>query len=146
MCRCCLLTSNLPTSPHTQDCNLQPDTQCNCAELRRILFQTQESDMQLKTDDLKKLKWTGKDGERIANHIEEKIRRTSEVRVLEIEKSWQEKVAMARAEVLAHCESRIMEVEQQYQAKLEAIQHQCSRRLEAVRDALNDRHIVPHTL
>ena len=102
--------------------------------------------MQLKTDDLKKLKWTGKDGERIANHIEEKIRRTSEVRVLEMEKSWQEKVAMARAEVLAHCESRIMEVEQQYQAKLEAIQHQCSRRLEAVRDALNDRHIVPHTL
>ena len=49
---------------------------------------------------------------------------------------------MARAEVLAHCESRIMEVEQQYQAKLEAIQHQCSRRLEAVRDVLNDRQIV----
>ena len=102
--------------------------------------------MQLKTDDLKKLKWTGKDGERIANHIEEKIRRTSEVRVLEIEKNWQEKIAMARAEVLAHCESRILEVERQYEAKLKAMEQQCSRRLEAVRDALNDRYTVPQSL
>ena len=54
---------------------------------------------------------------------------------------------MARAEVLAHCESRILEVERQYEAKLKVImEQQCSRRLEAVRDALNDRHTVPHSL
>ena len=63
----CWLTSPPLPSPHpAQDCNLQPDIQCNCAELRRILFQT-KSDMKLKTDDLKKLKWTGKDGEWIAS-------------------------------------------------------------------------------
>ena len=53
---------------------------------------------------------------------------------------------MARAEVLAHCESRILEVERQYEAKLKAMEQQCSRRLEAVRDALNDRYTVPHSL
>ena len=96
--------------------------------------------MQLKEEDLKKLKWTGRDGERIANHIEEKIRRTSEVRVLEVEKLWQEKVAMARAEVLAHCESRIAEIERQYDAKIMSIQRQCNRRLDAAREALEERH------
>jgi hypothetical protein len=129
-----------------EECNLQLDNQCNCVELRRILFQNPDSDMQLKTEDLKKLKWSGKDGERIVNHIEEKIRRTSEVRVLEMEKHWQEKVAMARAEVLAHCESRIIEVEEQYRARLEQVQRQCSERLEAVRAALSERHNLPSAL
>ena len=129
-----------------KECNLQLDSQCHCAELRRILFQNPDSDMQLKTEDLKKLKWSGKDGERIVNHIEEKIRRTSEVRVLEMEKHWQEKVALARAEVLAHCESRIVEVEEQYKMKLEMIQRQCSQRLEAVREALSERHYLPSSM
>ena len=66
--------------------------------------------------------------------------------MLEIERNWPEKIAMARAEVLAHCESRILEVEWQYEAKLKAMEQQCSRRLEAVRDALNDRYTVPHSL
>ena len=67
-----------------QECNLQPGSKCNCAELKRILFKgPEESDLSLKADDLKKLKWTGQDGEKIANHIEEKIRRTSETRLLQ---------------------------------------------------------------
>ena len=114
-----------------QDCNLQPGGQCNCAELRRILFQSQEeeTDVSLKADDLKKLKWTGKDGEKIANHIEEKIRRTSETRLLQMEKEWNDRVAMARSEALAHCEARIAEVERQCRAKVAAIEQRCEQKL-----------------
>ena len=63
-----------------------------CAELQKILFQSHENDLSLKTDDLKKLKWAGKDGEKIANHIEEKISRASETRLLQMEKEWMDKV------------------------------------------------------
>ena len=83
----------------------------------------------MKAGDLKKLKWTGKDGEKIANHIEEKIRRTSETRLLQIEKQWNDKVAMARSEALAHCESRIAEVERQCRAKVAAIEQKCQQKL-----------------
>ena len=83
----------------------------------------------MKADDLKKLKWTGKDGEKIANHIEEKIRRTSETRVMQIEKQWSDKVAMARSEALAHCEARIVEVERQCRAKVAAIEQKCQQKL-----------------
>lgn len=113
-----------------QECNLQPGGKCNCAELRRILFKPpEEADLSLKADDLKKLKWTGKDGEKIANHIEEKIRRTSETRLLQMEKEWTEKVSMARSEALAHCEARIAEVERQCRAKVAAIEQRCHQKL-----------------
>lgn len=98
--------------------------------MRRILFQApEETNSSLKADDLKKLKWTGKDGEKIANHIEEKIRRTSETRLLQIEREWSEKVAMARSEALAHSEARIAEVERQCRAKVAAIEQRCQQQL-----------------
>ena len=122
-----------------QECNLQPGSKCNCAELKRILFKgPEESDLSLKADDLKKLKWTGQDGEKIANHIEEKIRRTSETRLLQIQKEWSEKVTMARSEALAHCEARIAEVERQCRAKVAAIEQRCQQKMRNImgRDSL----------
>lgn len=113
---------------------MQPGGKCNCAELRRILFQSHENDLSLKADDLKKLKWTGKDGEKIANHIEEKIRRTSETRLLQMEREWTDKVAMARSEALAHCEARIAEVERQCRAKVAAIEQRYQQRLKNILD------------
>ena len=94
--------------------------------------------MSLKADDLKKLKWTGQDGEKIANHIEEKIRRTSETRLLQIQKEWSDKVTMARSEALAHCEARIAEVERQCRAKVAAIEQRCQQKMRNImgRDSL----------
>ena len=98
----------------------------------------EESDPSIKADDLKKLKWSGQDGEKIVNHIEEKIRRTSETRLLQIQKEWSEKVTMARSEALAHCEARIAEVERQCRAKVAAIEQRCQQRLKNImgRDSL----------
>ena len=97
------------------------------------MFQApEESDQSLKAADLKKLKWSGKDGEKIANRIEEKIRRTSETRLMQMEKEWTERVAMARSEALAHCEARIAEVERQCKAKVTAIEQKCQKKLKSL--------------
>lgn len=115
------------------NCNLQ-DT-CGCSELRKLLFQNKET---LKTDDLQKIKLSCQEGESIADQLEEKIRRTSESRVLQMEHSWQERLELARTELLAQCESRIAEVEQQCKVKVAQIERQCSERLQAARAVLAD--------
>lgn len=114
-------------------CNLQES--CGCLALRKLLFQDKKL---LKSDELKKLKWNNEDGENIVNCIEEKIRRTSDNRVLEVEQSWEEKLKKARADVLRQCESRIAEVEKQYKRKVAMIERQCSRRVNMAKELLRD--------
>ena len=114
-------------------CDLQES--CGCLALRKILFQDKKL---LKSDELKKLKWNNTDGENIVNCIEEKIRRTSDNRVLEVEHSWEEKLKKARAEVLRQCESRIAEVEMQCKRKVAMIEEQCSKRLNMAKELLGD--------
>ena len=116
-----------------ENCNIHG--KCDCNELRQILFNSSEK---FKTDDFKKLKKlsTEDGGESIASHLEEKIRRTSESRVLKIEQSWQERLELARAEVLAHCETRIAEVEHQCKEKVAMVEQRCSERLQAAKSIL----------
>lgn len=114
------------------NCNLHSNEDCDCEELRKILFHNNE----MKADDLKKLKWKGADGAIIATKLEEKIRRTSETTALQLEHTWQEKMQLARAEVLAHCESRIVEIERECKMKVARIERQCSQRMQAARDIL----------
>ena len=59
-------------------------------------------------------------------------------RMVQNEKTWREKVETARAQVLAHCESRIAEVERQCQMRVAQIEKQCTDRLQAARDALGE--------
>lgn len=114
-------------------CNLQES--CGCLALRKILFQDKKL---LKSDELKKLKWNNEDGENIVSCIEEKIRRTSDNRVLEVEQSWEEKLKKAHADVLRQCESRIAEVEMQCKRKVAMIEQQCSKRLNMAKELLGD--------
>lgn len=113
--------------------NLQDS--CGCMELRRILFEDKEK---LKSEELKKINPKCSDGENIINHIEEKIRRTSDDRLLLAEQSWREKLEHVRAEVMAQCESRIAQVELQCQRKVAMIERQCTQRIGAARRALGD--------
>ena len=115
------------------NCNIHGDD-CDCEELRKILFHNNE----MKVDDLKRLKWNGTDGAIIATKLEEKIRRTSETTALQLEHTWQEKMQLARSEVLAHCESRIAQVERECQLKVARIERQCSQKIQAARDILCD--------
>ena len=115
------------------NCNLEES--CGCAQLRQILFHDKSL---LKMDEIKKIKWMCRDGEDIANTLDEKIRRTSDTRMLEAEQVWQERLKLARAEVLAHCESRIAEVEEQCRQKVARIERQCSNRLQTARLILAD--------
>ena len=108
---------------------------CGCLELRKILFQDKES---LKSEELKKIDVKCSEGENIVNHIEEKIRRTSDDRLLLAEQSWQERLELARAEVLAKCESRIAQVELQCQRKVAMIERQCSQKIGLAKRALGD--------
>ena len=105
-------------------CNFKES--CGCLALRKILFQDKKV---LKSDELKKLKWNNEDGENIVNCIEEKIRKSSDNRVMEVEQSWEERLKRARADVLRQCESRIAEVEMQCKRKVAMIERQCSQRL-----------------
>lgn len=70
--------------------------------------------------------------------IEDSLLKSSLSRMVQNEKTWREKVEMARAEVLAHCESRIAEVEKQCQMRVARIEKQCTNRLQAAKDALSD--------
>ena len=115
------------------NCSLQES--CGCLALRKILFQDKKV---LKSDDLKKLKWNNEDGENIVHCIEEKIRRTSDNRVLEVEQSWEEKLKKARADVLRQCESRIAEVEIQCKRKVAMIEQQCSKRMNMAKELLGE--------
>lgn len=108
---------------------------CGCAELRKILFHNKDK---LKSEDLKKIDLKCSDGENIVNHIEEKIRRSSDDRLFLAEQSWQEKLESVRAEVMAQCQSRIAEVELQCQRKVAMIEQQCYQRIGMARRALGD--------
>ena len=122
------------------NCNLQ-ESHCSCAELKRILFREKEI---FKTDDLKTLKMSSKEGENIAIQLEERIRRTSESQMIEANHTvWHERLELARAEVVAHCESRIAEVEEQCKMKVARIERQCNERLLAARQMLMDVSRVP---
>lgn len=117
-----------------QNCNLQ-ESQCGCAELKKIIMGDKEI---LKSDELKKLKWVCEDGENIKNQLEAKICHTSETQALQLQRSWQERLELAKAEVLAHCESRIAEVEEQCRQKVALIERQCNERLQVARQVLTD--------
>lgn len=69
--------------------------------------------------------------------FEEKARKKSESKMKELERMWREKVELARSEVLAHCESRIEEVETQCQLHVAQIERQCSQRLQRARELLS---------
>lgn len=108
---------------------------CGCLTLRQLIFQDKKG---LKSDDLKKLKLNNEEGDKIITCIEEKIRRTSDNRVLQVEQSWEEKLKKARADVLRQCESRIAEVEMQCKRKVAMIEQQCSKRLNMAKEILGD--------
>jgi hypothetical protein len=114
-------------------CNLQES--CGCLALRKILFQDKKV---LKSDELKKLKWNNEDGENIVSCIEEKIRKSSDNRVMEVEQSWEERLQKARADVLRQCESRIAEVEMQCKRKVAMIERQCSQRVNMAQTLMGD--------
>ena len=69
---------------------------------------------------------------------DDSLLKSSLYRMVQNERTWREKVEMARAEVVAHCESRIAEVERQCQMRVAQIEKQCTARLQAARDALGE--------
>ena len=106
--------------------------ECNCHEIKRILFQ--DKDVIRKCDDVNKLKLNQEtsDESNVLNHLREKLKDDT------TEQSWQEKLEQARAEVLARCESRIAQVERHCQDKVAKMERQCSRQLEVARSVLGD--------
>ena len=92
--------------------------------------------------ELKRLKWVSKDGERLAQQIDH-LTRSAHCHQQRLEKTWQERMKMARAEVLAHCESRIAEVERQCQERVLKVEQDCAARLQAAKMFLSDSVRVP---
>ena len=103
-------------------------------ELQKLLFLDNRT-MSYRTSGLKKkLRWS--EEERLKT-FEEKAHKKSESKMKELERIWRERVELARSEVLAHCESRIEQVENQCRQHVEQIERQCTQKLQKARDLLS---------
>ena len=81
-----------------------------------------------------KLRWSDEERAKI---FEERARQKSVSQMKEMERIWKERVDLARSEVLAHCESRIEQVETQCRRHVAKIEQQCSQKLQEARDLLS---------
>ena len=113
-------------------CNLEDS--CGCAELKRLLFH--DKSMLKCCNDPKKLMWVADNGKDHKHDSEEAI--TPRDQVINLKKSWQEKLEDARAEVVAKYESRIAEVEKRCKNKVDLIERQCSKRMISVQKVISD--------
>lgn len=102
----------------------------------RQLIHRIDANCTLRNSDLKRLNWSSEEGHTLASHIDTLCHSTLSQQKT-IERAWQEKIKEAQEDVIVKCESRIAEIEREYQQKVDRIERECSARINAAKMMLS---------